>query len=104
MSTPLEILKFNLQERSYPHFDDAELSLLLEKNNNSMGKASYEGCLMKAEAEDKMEVSGIKLNSNRDYWLTLANKFLADVNAEIEAAKPISSSGYITSRGRADGC
>lgn len=100
MATPIEILKFNLQERSYPYFEDDELQMLLDKNDGNLNKASYEGCLMKAEAEDKLEVSGIKLSSNRDYWLTLAKKFLADWKEEQKSLKP---NGYITSMQRADG-
>lgn len=79
MATNIEILKFNLQEREYPYFSDDELELLLETNNNDIKKASYQGCLMKASADDKLEVDGIKLSSNRDYWLTLAEQFKPNV-------------------------
>lgn len=73
--TPLEILKFNLQEKQYPYFEDKELELLLEINNNDVEKASYKGCVFKAIADDGIEVAGIKLQSNRVYWLTLAEHF-----------------------------
>ncbi|EQB3101467.1 hypothetical protein ACYIU4_002830 [Clostridium botulinum] len=75
MATPLEILKFNLQEREYPYFENEELNLLLETNDNDVKKASYQGCLMKANADDKLEVAGVKLSSNREYWLTLSEQF-----------------------------
>ena len=39
----LEQLKFNLREKQCPYFDDKELSVLLEQNNNDVDKASYEG-------------------------------------------------------------
>ena len=90
--TPLEILKFNLQEKEYPYFDDDDLQLLLDKNDGNVQAASYEGCLKKAAADDKLEISGIKLSSNREYWLTLAETFKV-------ATK---SSGYKTCMRRVD--
>ena len=91
--TPLEVLKFNLQEKEYPYFEDEELKFLLESNNNDVFKAAYKGCLLKAVADDQIEVSGIKLNSNREYWLTLAEKFKAEGM----------NNGYIKNMKRADG-
>lgn len=90
MATDLAKLKFNLQEREYPYFTDEDLQMLLENNDLNVKKASYQGCLMKASANDGMEVAGIKLSSNRDYWLTLAKQFN-------------SGSNYKTSMQRADG-
>lgn len=75
MSVPLEILKFNLQEKEYPKFSDEELQMLLETNDMDLNKASYRGCIMKATSDDKIEVAGIKTESNRIYWLTLAEQF-----------------------------
>lgn len=75
MLAPLELIKFNLQEREYPYFEDKELEILLESNDNDVKKASYQGCLLKAAADDKLEISGVKLSSNREYWLTLAETF-----------------------------
>jgi len=90
--TALEVLKFNLQEREYPYFDDKELKLLLEANDNDALKASHQGCLLKATADDKIEVAGVKLSSNRDYWITLAEAFKVKVT----------TSGYKTTMKRAD--
>lgn len=90
-ATPLEILKFNLQEREYPYFEDDELQMLLDTQDNDVNKASYKGCLMKANADDKLEVAGVKLESNRQYWLTLAETF-----------KSIKTCNYINSMKRAD--
>lgn len=100
MATPIEILKFNLQEKSYPKFTDDELQLLLDTNNNDIAKASYKGCLLKAEADDSVEVSGVKLGSNRAYWLTLAETF----KSEIVTPPTTPKTGYVTSRMRVDGC
>lgn len=71
----LEELKFNLQEREYPYFSDSELQLLLKQYDNNVQKASYKGCVLKAAADDKLEIAGVKLSSNREYWLTLAMEF-----------------------------
>lgn len=68
-------LKFNLQEKEYPYFDDEEIELLLNQYNGDVNKASYKGCILKAAADDKLEVAGVKLSSNREYWLTLAKEF-----------------------------
>jgi hypothetical protein len=108
-ATPIELLKFNLQEKTYPYFtDDTDLNLLLEANGNNVLKASYKGCLLKAAADDGLEISGVKLDSNRQYWITLAESFQteweAQIAEEIAAANKLSDTGYITSRGRADGC
>lgn len=85
----LDILKFNLQEKEYPYFDDEDLQLLLDKNNGNIEAASYEGCMKKAVSDDALAVSGITLKSNREYWLTLAKQF-----------KPVTS--YNTSMKRSD--
>lgn len=90
MTSDLDILKFNLQEKEYPYFDNEDLQILLDKNNGDLQAASYEGCMKKAAADDKLEIPGIKLSSNREYWLALAKQF-----------KPAPS--YITSMKRADG-
>ncbi|NFR85394.1 MULTISPECIES: hypothetical protein [unclassified Clostridium] len=96
MVISIEILKFNLQEREYPYFEDSELQLLLDTHDGDVMRASYKGCLLKAAADDAMTVSGIKLESNRSYWLTLAETF----KNEIKVNKP----AYVVSRRRVDGC
>lgn len=92
MVTPLEIVRFNLQEKQYPYFSDDELQMLLDNNDGDVSKASYQGCLMKAQADDGINLGPIKTASNRDYWLTLADSF-----------KPRATIGYNTSMKRADG-
>lgn len=100
MATPLEILKFNLQEREYPYFDDKELELLLQSNDNNINKASYKGCLLKASADDKLEVAGVKLSSNRQYWLGLAEEYKKAYEDDLTGT----TTGYKTSIKRVDGC
>lgn len=96
----LETLKFNLQEKEYPYFEDKELELLLKSNDNNINKASYRGCLLKAAADDKLEVAGIKLSSNREYWLKLAEEY----KRTYEEGLPSDTTGYKTSMKRVDGC
>lgn len=91
MSTPIEVLKFNLQERQYPYFTDVELNVLLEISDNDINKASYKGCLMKANADDSITLGPLKTGSNREYWISLAESF-----------KPKLTYNYITSMKRAD--
>ncbi len=67
MTSDLEILKFNLQEKEYPYFDDEDLQLLLDKNGGDIQVACYEGCMKKAVADDSLTLSDIKLSSNREY-------------------------------------
>ena len=86
----IKFLKFNLQEKEYPHFSDEELEMLLEQHGD-IKTASYFGCLMKANADDKLEIAGIKLESNRQYWITLAERF-----------KPKNVLNYKTSMKRVD--
>lgn len=83
----LTVLKFNLQEREYPYFTDTELEILLETNDNDVKKASYKGCIMKAQA-DSVELKGLKIESSREYFLKLAKSF--------------KTTDYITSLKRAD--
>lgn len=92
MAEPIEVLKFNLQERQFPYFSDTELQMLLDNNEEDIKKASYQGCIMKAQADDGINLGPLKTESNRDYWLTLAESF---------KLKP--TYNYITSMKRADG-
>lgn len=85
----LTLLKFNLQEKQFPYFTDEELALLLESNGNDVNKASYKGCLLKAQADDAIDISVLKTESNREYWLTLAHSYRG-------------ASGYNTTMQRAD--
>lgn len=91
MSTPIEVLKFNLQERQFPYFSDTELQMLLDNNEEDIKKASYQGCIMKAQADDSITLGSLKTGSNREYWLSLAESF-----------KPKLTYDYITSMKRAD--
>lgn len=67
--------------------------MLLENNSGDIQKASYQGCIMKAQADDGINIGPLKTESNREYWLTLANSY------NIKASD---FSGYNTSMKRAD--
>lgn len=75
MEELLKVLKFNLQEKQYPYFSDEELQILLTNNDREIKKASYQGCLMKAQADDGINIGPLKTESNRQYWITLAESY-----------------------------
>jgi len=88
MVATIDLLKFNLQEKTFPYFDDEDLQLLLDKNSNNVIKASYEGCMLKAQ-NDAIKLGPLSTNSNENYWLRLAEQY--------------NGTTYITSRPRKDG-
>lgn len=71
----LEQLKFNLRESQVPYFENEELIYLLEKNNNDVKKASYEGLIIKAETTG-LNVSGLTTKDSSNYFKMLASKFV----------------------------
>lgn len=89
MATPIEKLRFNLQERQFPYFEEQELIMLLENNGNDVNKASKQGCIMKAQ-DDSINLGPLKKGSNREYWIKLSRSF--------------DKGDYKTSMGRCDGC
>lgn len=102
--TPLEILKLNLQEIEYPYFSDEDLQNLLLTNSNSIAKASWRGCLLKAASDDEIKVGPIEQkSSNSAYWLKLADIYKSDYEVE-QATLNGGTSGYKTSMRRSDGC
>lgn len=72
----LERLKFNLREKQIPFFDDDELQILLENNNNDVNKASYEGLILKAETTG-LNVSGLTTMDSSSYFKMLASRFVS---------------------------
>ncbi len=83
MATPINMLRFKLQERVYPYFEDEELEILLEECENNISLAAYKGCLRKAVADDETKVGSLTLKSNRDYWLGLAEEYKQNYEDEI---------------------
>lgn len=68
-------LKFNLQERQFPYFEDEELQVLLDTYPD-INEASYEGCLIKAQ-DDSVSLGPINTPSNEQYWIRRAKHFRA---------------------------
>lgn len=101
MATPMEVLKFNLQEKQYPYFDNTELELLLESNDNNILKSSWKGCVLKAIADDEADIGPIKTSSNREYWLGLAEQYKSDYEKSLK--ENTTYTGYKTSMKRVDG-
>lgn len=103
--TPLEILKINLNESQYPIFSDEELNNLLAVNENNVLKASWRGCLMKANTDKKIKVGPIEIeNADPDYWNNLAIMYQSDYLEEQTKLNPSKTTGYKTSMRRVDGC
>ena len=71
--TPIQQLKFNLQETQFPYFSDEDLTTLLEMYPN-INRASYEGCLIKS-SNDSVSLGPINTPNNEQYWLRRANHF-----------------------------
>lgn len=77
----LEKLKFNLREEQTPYFTNEELLYLLEKNNNNVKKASYEGLILKAETTG-LNVSGLTTKDSSSYFKMLASQYV-DTNSGV---------------------
>lgn len=70
----LNVLRTNLLEEQYPFFTDEQLLNLLSECNGDVDKASYRGCLMKAQI-DGISLGPLKVESNDEFWLKLARMF-----------------------------
>lgn len=82
-------LRFNLREESNPHFSEAELSYLLEKNNNDVSKASYEGLIIKSEDDSIALPGGLQVPSNQNYWLKLARRYRSNLTGVISRSDEV---------------
>jgi hypothetical protein len=100
--TPIDQLKLNLQEKEYPYFEDTDLQNLLIVNDNSVAKASWRGCLLKAASDDQIKVGSIEVkSSNKGYWSNLATMYKTDY-LEAQAKINLATGHYNTSMRRAD--
>jgi hypothetical protein len=83
----LETIRFNLQEKTFPYFDDTELQFLLDKHTNNgavdISAASYEGCLIKAQ-NDSLKIKNMDVPSNEKYWLRLARRFKKSASGTVK--------------------
>lgn len=87
----LDKLKFNLQEKQFPYFEEEELQYLLEEYK-TVNRASYEGCLIKAQ-DDSVKLGPINTPSNEKYWLRRANDFLSKARQEERVSNGGTSKG-----------
>lgn len=101
MATDKEKLTFNLQERQYPYFEDSELDLLLVMYVD-VWNASYQGCMLKANADDALTLGPIKTASNRAYWLQLAEQYRSQTFKTADAEEDTSGGYYNTTMNRVD--
>lgn len=72
---PIEELKIMLREEQSPFFSDQELYYYLEKYHWNIHKTAYHCLLLKAENDSFSLPAGLKLPDNRQYWLSLANRY-----------------------------
>lgn len=102
--TPLEQLKFNLQEKQYPYFDDEDLQNLLDIYGDVL-LASYYGCMMKAQANDEITLTGVlSTKSNQEYWWQIADVFYSSYLSKKSSNRPgYNSRGQCTFMRRVDG-
>jgi hypothetical protein len=94
MASQIELLKFNLQERQFPYFNEEELQMLLDQYGD-VQIASYYGCLMKAQNNDEVKLGPLSIPSNSKYWFDMAEKFNSTTH-------PFGGNGYKTTLSRKD--
>lgn len=96
----IELLKILLQEKKYPYFDDAELQVLLESNNNDVYLTASKLALMKANGDKSIKVGPITIEGpGAEYWINLSNQYAE--TAKNNGTSNISS-GYKTMMVRGD--
>ena len=73
----LEKLQVMLEEadESARTLSDERLELLLEEAGGDLRKAAYRGALLKARATGLHLPDGVTLESQREYWLTVARSY-----------------------------
>ena len=74
--TDLDKLKVYLQEKKYPYFSDKDLLEILELNNNNVILAAIQGCILKSNEDEEVEIGPISIKgAGREYWLHLAEEY-----------------------------
>ncbi|WP_346880560.1 hypothetical protein [Clostridium sp. UBA3061] len=97
----LELLKILLQEKKYPYFDDTELQVLLESNDNDVYLTASKLALMKANGDKSIKVGPITIEGpGAEYWINLSNHYNETSKNNNSS---IVSSGYKTTMARCDG-
>ncbi len=97
----LELLKILLQEKKDPYFDDAELQVLLESNDNDVYLTASKLALMKANGDKSIKVGPITIEGpGAEYWINLSNQYTETSKSNNSS---IVSSRYKTTMARCDG-
>ena len=81
-------LKDMLEERDETArmLSDRRLEMLLDEAGGDMRKAAYQGALLKSRCTGVTLPDGVTLQSNRDYWLTVARVYRGNYTILAEQA------------------
>ena len=81
-------LKDMLEERDETArmLSDRRLEMLLDEAGGDVRKAAYQGALLKSSCTGVTLRDGVTLQSNRDYWLTVARVYRGNYTILAEQA------------------
>lgn len=81
-------LKDMLEERDETArmLSDRRLEMLLDEAGGDVRKAAYQGALLKSRCTGVTLPDGVTLQSNRDYWLTVARVYRGNYTVLAEQA------------------
>lgn len=81
-------LKDMLEERDEAArmLSDRRLEMLLDEAGGDVRKAAYQGALLKSRCTGVTLPDGVTLQSNRDYWLTVARVYRGNYTILAEQA------------------
>lgn len=81
-------LKDMLEERDETArmLSDRRLEMLLDEAGGDVRKAAYQGALLKSRCTGVTLPDGVTLQSNRDYWLTVARVYRGNYTILAEQA------------------
>lgn len=65
---------------------DRRLEMLLDEAGGDVRKAAYQGALLKSRCTGVTLPDGVTLQSNRDYWLTVARVYRGNYTVLAEQA------------------
>ena len=82
-------LKDMLEERDETArmLSDRRLEMLLDEAGGDVRRAAYLGAMLKARCTGVTLPDGVTLQSNRDYWLTVARVYRGNYTALAEIAQ-----------------
>lgn len=72
----LEKLKILLLESKYPFFDDNDLNLFLEENENNVYLTASILCYLKADVDKRIKIGPIEIEGpGIEFWINLSGKY-----------------------------